>query len=133
MRNGNHIYKIYPGELPIEDIYNTLGIEVEAGQVVFSEPAQRHALRRHPHDIPIITPHLSGIIESPMYMGDDLNNPGKIELVSRIPGRRGGALVAVSVEPNEDGFYHICSAYLISDSELDKKKHKQILKFVKPR
>jgi hypothetical protein len=133
MTKKNRIYNVFPGSLPVDDIYSTLGIDVDAGDVIFTVPAQRHALRRHPQDVPVITPHLSGIIESPMYMGDDLRNPGKIEFVSKIRGHSGGALVAIAVEKNTDGYYHICSAYLISDSEFDKKKSKRILKFVRPR
>ena len=133
MTKNNRIYSVFPGSLPVEDISRTLGIELDPGEVVFTVPAQKHAIGRHPQDVPVITPHLSGIIESPMYMGDDLKNPGKIEFVSKIRGHSGGALVAIAIETNADGRYHICSAYLISDSELDRKKSKQILKFVKPR
>jgi len=66
-----------------------------------------------------------------MYMGDDFRNPGKIEFVRRIPGGTKSALIALTVEKGADGFYHVCSAYLISQSDVDKKRDKKILKHVK--
>ena len=125
---------IFPGAIPDEDIYQTLQLEIEPGEIKFSVPAQKHAFKRHPEDLPRIIPHLSNIISSPTYLGDDFRNPGKLEIVSRIPGVSGAALIALTIKQNEnDGYYHICSCYIISQSELDKKRAKRILKIVKPR
>lgn len=118
--------------MPDDAIFRTLEIEMDPGDVKFSAPAQKHAMQGHPEDVPIIIPHLSQIISNPTYMGDDFKNPGRIEIVSRIPGVDGAALVALTVEKNErDGFYHVCSSYLITQSELDKKRDKGVLKVVK--
>ncbi|GHC44294.1 PBECR3 domain-containing polyvalent protein [Neogemmobacter tilapiae] len=120
---------LYPGAAPVEAIYATLGIEMDAGNVKCSAPALSHAAKRHPDDVSVILPHLSDIISHPLYMGDDFRNPGKIELVGKIAGRTGAALVAVTVVLNaNDGHYHVCSMYLITQSELDKKRDKGILK-----
>ena len=129
----NKLFDIFPGAMPDEEIYRTLEIEIDPGDVKFSAPAQKHAHRRHPQDVPLIIPHLSQIISDPAYLGDDLKNPGKIEFVRRVPGVQGAALVALTVEKNEtDGYYHVCSSYFITQSELDKKREKEILKVVKP-
>jgi hypothetical protein len=125
------LFDVFPGPIPDKAIYDTLGIELDAGDVKFSAPAQRHAYRGHPEDVPLIIPHLSQVISDPMYMGDDLKNPGKIELVRLIAGAGKFALVAVTVAKSEDGYYHVCSAYLISQSEVDRKRDKGILKNVK--
>ncbi len=132
MNKSNKLFDIFPGKIPDELIYNTLGIEVDPGQVKFSAPAQRHAHVGHPQDVPLIIPHLSVVISDPLYMGDDFRNPGKIELVRSIgiPGK--AALIAITVQKNDkDGFYHVCSSYLITQSEVDKKRDKGILKHVK--
>lgn len=135
MGKKNKLFDIFPGVMPDDEIFRTLGIELDPGDVKFSAPAQRHAHRRHPADVPLIIPHLSQIISAPTYLGDDFRNSGKIELVGRIstaPGK--AALIALTVEKDEtDGFYHICSSYLITQSELDKKRDKGILKIVKSR
>ena len=126
------LFDIFPGAMPSEAVFQTLGIELEPGEVKFSAPAQRHAYKRHPKDVPKIVPHLSQLIASPTYLGDDHRNPGKIELVGRVPGSLGAALIALTVEKNEtDGFYHVCSSYLITQSELDRKRDKGILKIVR--
>ncbi|WP_282052136.1 hypothetical protein [Phaeobacter inhibens] len=130
----NKLFDIFPGAMPDDEIYDTLGIEIDPGDVKFSAPAQKHAHKRHPADVPLIIPHLSQIISSPTYLGDDHRNPGKIEVVSRVPGVAGAALIALTVEKNEtDGFYHVCSSYFITQSELDKKRDKGILRIVKPK
>ncbi|WP_417278504.1 hypothetical protein [Celeribacter sp.] len=114
-------------------MYRTLKIEIDPGEVKFSSQAQRHAKQNHPEDVPKIIPHLSQIISNPHYIGDDFKNPGKIEFVSRIPGEQSAALIALTIEKNEkDGYYHICSSYFITQSELDKKREKGILKITKP-
>ncbi|MDU8911329.1 hypothetical protein [Aestuariicoccus sp. MJ-SS9] len=120
--------------MPDEDIFRPLKIELDPGEVKFSAPAQKHALKRHPNDVPLIVPHLSQILSAPTYLGDDHRNPGKIEIVGRISGVAGAALVALTVKKDEtDGYYHVCSSYFITQSELDKKRDKGILKIVKPR
>lgn len=130
----NRLFDLFPGKMPDDAIYRVLGIELEAGEVKFSAPAQKHALRRHPADLPRIVPHLAQIIASPTYLGDDFRNPGKIELVGRIPGAAGAALIALTVEKDEtDGYYHVCSSYFITQAELDRKRGKGILKIVQPR
>jgi hypothetical protein len=130
----NRLFDIFPGQMPDDDIYRTLGIELEPGAVKFSAPAQKHARANHPSDVPRIIPHLSQLLCSPTYLGDDFRNPGKIEIVGRLPGQDGAALIALTVKKNErDGYYHVCSSYIISQSELDKKRDKGVLKIVKPR
>lgn len=134
MAKGPKLYELRPGSFPEDIVYQTLDLEVDPGEVVFSVPAQKHAQRRHPEDAPLIVPHLSQVIEDPTYVGDDFRNPGKIEFVRSIPGSGGqSALVAVTVEKDGDGVYNICSSYLISQSEVDKKRAKGILKNVKKR
>ena len=129
---GPKLYKLRPGNFPDNIVYKTLGIEAEPGEVIFSVPAQNHANRNHPGDAALIIPHLSQVIEEPMYVGDDFNNAGKIELVRMIPHSGGrSALIAVTVERDNKGFYNICSSYLITQSEVDKKRSKGILKNVK--
>lgn len=130
----NRLFDIFPGKMPAEDVYRTLGIEIDEGEVKFSSAAQRHALQNHPSDVPRIIPNLSQLITSPLYIGDDHRNPGKIEIVGRIPGHDGAALVALTVEKDErDGCYQVCSTYFINQSELDRKRHKGILRSVKIR
>jgi hypothetical protein len=133
MNKKNKLFDIFPGGIPDDLIYDTLGIELDPGQVKFSSPAQRHAHLRHPQDAPLIIPHLSQVISDPLYMGDDFRNPGKIELVRFIPGIPGkAALIAITIEKNDkDGFYHVCSSYLITQAEVDQKRDKGILKHVK--
>jgi hypothetical protein len=64
--------------------------------------------------------------------GIDTRNPGKIELVRMIPGADGkSALVAVTVVKDGKGEYNICSSYLITQSEVDKKRAKGVLWNVK--
>lgn len=132
MARGPRLYELRPGSFPDEIVYKSLQIEVDPGEVVFSVPAQNHANKLHPGDAALIIPHLSLVIEDPTYVGDDLRNPGKIELVRAIPNSGGrSALIAITVEMDHRGLYNVCSSYLISQSEVDRKRSKGILKNVK--
>jgi hypothetical protein len=53
------------GPLPIDAINRTLGTELEAGDVILTRGAQRHAYKRHPEDYPKCLPHLAGVIANP--------------------------------------------------------------------
>ena len=119
------------GPLPHQTINKTLGMELEAGDVIFTRAAQRHAARHHPNDYPRCSPHAGAVVSNPLYIGDDLKNPGKIELIARISALGHALLVAVSVERTEDGRYHVCSLYPISDRKVQSRREKGHLRVAK--
>ena len=110
------------GPLPVDAINRTLGLEMEAGEVIFSAAAQAHAYRSHSDDYPKCVPHVGLVVERPHYLGDDLNNPGKIELVSRVPALGGGLLVALTIEMDADGRYNVCSCYPIGEKKIENRR-----------
>jgi len=59
----------FSGAMPDDEIYRTLEIELEPGDVKFSAPAQKHALKRHPNDVPLIVPHLWWGRSAPLAVG----------------------------------------------------------------
>ena len=69
------------GPLPYQAINNALGLELNAGDVVMSVNAQRHAQRRHPRDYARCFPHIAAVVGNPLYVRDDFKNHGKIEMV----------------------------------------------------
>ena len=107
-----------------------LGIEIEPGEVVFSVPAQLHALRNHPDDFPRCLPHTGSVIASPLYAGDDFRNPGKIELISRIPALGSGLLVVIALKRDANGCYNVASLYPITISKIEGRLSKGFLKRV---
>ena len=110
------------GPLPIDAIEATLGIELEAGPVVFTASNQKHALKSHPDDFSRCLPHIGAVIANPMYLRDDLRNAGKIELISRIPALGSGLLVAVEIRRDEQGRYRVASMYPISQKKIDNRR-----------
>jgi hypothetical protein len=132
--NKKHIPKIPDlilGSLPIDIINFTLGFELEPGDVVLTRGAQRHAATRHPFDYPICLPHISAVVANPLYVGDDLRNHGKIELISRIAAVGSHILVAVNVRMDEDGRYHVESFYPVSEKKIQGRKDKGHLKIAR--
>lgn len=119
------------GALPTKLIFETLGIELENGLVVFSAAAQIHASRRHPAEFPQCLPFVGDIVTSPLYLGDDARNPGKIECISRVPSLGSGVLVALSLEPDEKGRYHVTSIYPIGYSKIEARRSAGYLKVCK--
>lgn len=119
------------GELPIDLIWNTLGIELEPGRVRLSEGVRIHIKRRHPDDYARCLPFIGSVVASPLYMGDDFKNPGKIEFVSRLPAAGGGGtLVAISLTISDDGWYELSTFYPVSKAKIENRRAKNHLKSV---
>ena len=111
------------GPLPVEEINATLGLELEPGNAVLTVGAQKHVYNRHPGDFAAHLAHVGLVIKDPSYMGDDFRNRGKIELIRRMPGPA-GPLVAIVIEPDDDGRYHVASFYTVTQSRIDQRRQK---------
>jgi Barnase-EndoU-ColicinE5/D-RelE like nuclease len=112
------------GALPIKIITATLGIELEAGSTSLSANAQIHASRRHPNDYSRCLPHVAQVIANPLYLGDDVKNTGKIELISRIHAIGSGLLVAVELSLDNAGYYQVVSFYPVSEAKIERRRAK---------
>ena len=110
------------GPLPVEAINGALDLDLEAGEVVMSVNAQRHAQRRHPADYARCFPHVAAIVLTPLYVRDDFRNQGKIELVGRPIGFPDWLLVAVEVSLDDEGRYNVASFYPISEKKVESRK-----------
>lgn len=117
------------GDLPVDAINRTLGLELEPGRVRFSARAQRHARKHHPNEFDHCLSRMHAIVAAPMFVGDDLNNPGKIELISRDPA--GGILVALEVEVDEAGCYNVCSTYVVNHQKIETRRQRGALQVLK--
>jgi len=116
------------GPLPVDVINRTLGHDLDDGEVVFTGGAQAHAMKRHAEEFVRCLPHVGSIVCNPDFMGDDFHNPGKIELIGRVPALDGGVLVAVIVEPDESGRYRIASCYRVSAKKIENRRQKGLLR-----
>lgn len=119
------------GPLPVDAINRTLDYELEPGNVIFTAAAQRHAFKSHPDDYPRCLPHVGSVVTDPHYLGDDLRNPGKIELVARIPALGKGLLVAIVVEPDDNGDYSVASCYPVGETKIENRRQAMHLKIPK--
>lgn len=119
------------GPLPVDLINRATGLELETGNAFFSINAQKHATKRHPLDYSKALPHVAAVIADPMYLGDDFNNHGKIELVARIAALGNALLVAVEVTKDDNGRYNVTSFYQISQKKIDNRREKGRLLIVK--
>ncbi|OAI30226.1 hypothetical protein A1351_09465 [Methylosinus sp. R-45379] len=114
--------------MPVKIINRVLELELEPGVVILSRGAQRHAFRQHGEDYAKCQPHVSSIVAEPLYIGDDFKNHGKIELVGRVIAAEIIVLVAVNIERDRHGRYHIASFYPISEEKVQNRKRKGHLK-----
>ena len=115
------------GPAPIELIERTLKLELDPGPIVLTRGAMRHVKRRHPADFERYLPFVARIVRDPTWIGDDLLNPDKIELVGRIPGGE-GLLVAVVLERDERGRYRVASFYPVAQKKIDARRRSGYLK-----
>jgi hypothetical protein len=117
------------GPLPVEIINDLLGTELEQGDAWLSVMAHSHMAEDHPGDYPVCFSNLADAIANPTYIGQDPQHGRNFIIVKRVQG--GGAkpmLVAICLEPNEFGNYNICSAYLIDQQDVDRRREKGYLK-----
>lgn len=116
------------GDMPVDKINAALGTELEPGKVAFSVNAQIHASRKHQNEYGKCLPHVGTVVNSPLYIGDDVRNEGKIELISRIPALGECLLVAICVEVGDDGTYFVASMYPVSEQRVTGRFKKGFLK-----
>jgi hypothetical protein len=126
MRHGEPINL---GPLDIRAIEALFGHELEPGDVLLTTAALAHARASHPDDVDRCLPFVGRIVASPTYIGDDLRNRGKIELIGRMPGGD-GLLVAVTIELSRSGHYHVASFYPVSQAKIDRRRRSCFLKNV---
>lgn len=119
------------GAMPVEAINFTLGHEIDCGDVVFSGRAQLHAAARHPDDYERVLPHVASIVASPLYIGDDFKNPGKVELIGKVPRQGDFLLVAVTIEKDSNEAYNIASIYVLSENKVEGRRAKSRLHIAK--
>jgi phage-Barnase-EndoU-ColicinE5/D-RelE like nuclease3 len=116
------------GNLPVDCINRTLKTEIEAGVVIISRAAQKHAESRHPTDYPVLLPHLATVILNPLYIGDDLRNPGKIELIGKVQNYENFVLVSVVLQRNDSGQYNVASFYPVARTKIEERRQKGYLR-----
>jgi hypothetical protein len=117
------------GPMPVAAVNKTLGTEIEAGQVILTRGAQRHANKRHPQDYPKCLPHLASVIANPRYIGDDHSNSG-IEIWGYVGSLQSLVLVAIELIPDKAGRYQIASFYMVSEKKAQSRREKGYLKVV---
>lgn len=125
---GVRIVDLQLGPLPTDVINATLELDLEPGLVILSRGAQKHALSSHPNDYPLCLPHVAAVVADPLYIGDDFRNPGRIELIGRVPAIGTFMLVAVTIERDAAGRYNVCSFYPISDKKIQPRRERGFLR-----
>lgn len=122
--------ELHLGLLPVEEINATLQLELEAGIVVFSAAAQKHVYKRHQQDFQDFLAYAGMVVSSPGYIGQAPKHADKIELVKRLPPSKGaaGLLVALVLEPDASGRYHVASFYTVSEAKISNRRQSGTLK-----
>ena len=120
------------GPLPVGALNSALDLELDAGDVVISANASRHARRRHPLDFARCFPHVAAIIANPLYVRDDFLIDGKIEMVGKSPGLGDYLLVAVEISLDAAGRYNVTSFYPISEKKVQRRRASGHLRRVIP-
>lgn len=126
-RRGSRIVDLHLCPMPVEVINATLETELEPGGVMLGRGAQAHALKRHPDEYPLCLPHVASVVANPLYIGDDFNNEGSIELIGRVPALGGFMLVAVTVTKDQEGFYNVCSFYPVGEKKIQSRRERGFL------
>ncbi|WP_146200190.1 hypothetical protein [Ochrobactrum soli] len=106
------------GQLPVEAL-KQFGLELTAGHVAFTIPAQKHAFERHPDTYMSCLPFLSQTVTEPTHVGQSPNHTdGGFELVREVTESGLIVLVAVLIKPTKKGIYLVKSTYPIDYNKL---------------
>jgi hypothetical protein len=116
------------GPIPEAMVNCTLELELEPGLVILTRGAQSHALKRHPTEYPLCLPHIAGIVSNPLYLGDDLQNEGKIEFIGHAASIPSYILVAVKIARDNAGNYHVTSFYPVSKAKIQHRRERGFLR-----
>ncbi len=114
------IPKLELGDMPIQEINQALTelAPLIAGPVVMSAGAQIHASTRHPRDYARCLPHIGTVVSTPDFIGNDIRNPGKIELIKRVPTANVRILVAVKITKDRNNEYNVLSFYPVNERKI---------------
>jgi len=114
---------IFLGPLPADLINNTLGTELEDGDVVITARAQAHIALDHTQDFALVMEHLKLVISAPTYIGQSPHHPEAFELVRRIVLRDTSEIIlaAINITRNAFGNYDVHSAYRITQERVDRR------------
>jgi hypothetical protein len=94
-------------------------LTVKSGRFVSSG----HIAEDHPDDYPIVMAALSAnAIGAPHFIGQDPKQTDNFVMITRVSIEGGGVLVAVALEPDEDGFYAVRSGYIIPERKLTERQ-----------
>lgn len=115
------------GDLPVDLINRTLGLELDAGGVIMPVNAQRHVQNKRPAAYATLFPHIAAVIANPLYIGDDFKNEGKIELVGAPVALGTALLVAVKVIQDANGNYAVTSFYPLGEPTIANRREKNHL------
>ena len=116
------------GPVPVDMLYDTLGIEMEEGAAFLSRLGHYHFATDHADDYPICFPMLEEVISNPTYVGQDPKHAGNIIFVRRIKTSDDAhMLVALGIDIKK-GKYHIRSCYLTPSEKVYNRRSAGYLK-----
>ena len=126
VKGGADYCPIELGPLPVDSINETLGTELEEGNVRVSRTAHKHIAQDHPDDYELVMANLPMAIAAPTYLGQAPHHGSNIELIRRVksPNNTGYVLVAVGLEPDARGAYAVRSAYVVKAEQVEQRRQK---------
>lgn len=118
--------------LPVGPIGRALELDLDAAPLLFSRGAQKHAHDRHAEDFDLCLANFERLVSNPLYAGDDVKNPGKFEIVSRLQVENVPVhmLIAITLEIQADGCYHVTSCYRLNEAIVTNRREKDRLRVV---
>ncbi|MFM2150290.1 MAG: hypothetical protein RLZZ187_2596 [Pseudomonadota bacterium] len=94
--------------------------------------AHRHIAQDHPADYAQHFHYAQAVIADPTFIGQAPKHRDNFELIRRIPGANGDALlVAVGIATDDQGRYRVKSVYTLTPAKLEAKRGKGTIKLAR--
>ncbi|MEX2375767.1 MAG: hypothetical protein WD942_09325 [Dehalococcoidia bacterium] len=115
------------GALPAERVGEVLRRPMPEGNVRFTIPAQKHALKHHPHTFLGCLPYAAQAVTAPSYIGQSPHHMDGFEHVLKVAVDRVWVLVAIGLRPTNAGLYLVHSIYQIDANAVGRRVRKGFL------
>lgn len=113
------------------EINKALGTDLAPGKGWLSSVAHEHMYRDHEADYAHCFAHLDDTFGRPTYVGQAPKHGRNFELLRRYQlVDKPWMLIAVGLEPNKQGNYHVRSCYLVSDDDVQRRRNARRLTMI---
>jgi hypothetical protein len=112
------------GPVAVAKVNEAWGLNLKPGSAYFSASAQEHAEDRHPVEFAACVANIDRILQFPEWVERSPNQRDGFALIRRVNLGKDILLVALKIEPDEQGRYIVSSTYKVTLHDIENRVRK---------